>query len=117
MIYRILPPEEFEAFRPFSERNGVPMPAEGRSIVAVAEKDGQIVYCHMAHMQLHLDNMCRDKDFKGYFDYRKPGKLIEEMLPRPAVVYTYPSFENGVRMAEICGYHKAPYPTMIKELK
>lgn len=117
MIYKILGPEEFDRIVPFCERNGIPIPNRGHGIVAVAEKDGEIVYCHMAHLQVHLDNQCKDVNYKGYVDFRLPYRKIEELIPRPGYIYTYPTFVNGIRMAEICGFHKAPFPTMIKELK
>jgi len=116
MTYRLLPLDEFEKLKPFCERNGVPMPSPDLTFVGVAEKDGEIVYCHMAQMQLHLDNQCRDKGYDGYIDFRKVYEAIEERIPRPAVIYTYPTFENGVTMAEMCGFHKAEFPTMVKEL-
>lgn len=115
MNYRIL--DDFSRIVPFCERNGIPVPSPQTSIVSVAEKNGEIVYCHMAHLQLHLDNQCRDKEFRGYIDFRIPYAKIEEIIPRPGYIYTYPTFRNGVRMAEICGFHKAEFPTMIKELR
>ncbi len=117
MTYRLLPPDEFEKLKPFCERNGIPMPSPDLTFVGVAEKDGEIVYCHMAQMQLHLDNQCRDKGYDGYIDFRKVYEAIEERIPKPAVIYTYPTFENGVTMAEMCGFHKAEFPTMVKELR
>jgi hypothetical protein len=116
VIYRLLPAEEFERLRVFCDRNKVPMPSPETSYVAVQEKDGEIVYVHMAQLQLHLDNQCRDKDYNGFVGFREVYKAIEERIPRPAVIYTYPSFENGVRMAEICGFHKSKFPLMVKEL-
>lgn len=116
MNYRLLPAEEFEKLKPFCEKNGIPMPSAETSYVAVQEKDGQIVYMHAAHMQLHLDNQCRDKDYSGYVGFREVYRKIEDRIPRPANLYTYPSFENGVRMAEICGFHKTEFPLMVKEL-
>lgn len=114
MKYQLANPEDFERLTMFCIRNGVPVPSPETSIVAFAEKDGEIAYVHMAHLQLHLDNQCRDRDFKGYVDFRKVFECIELAIPRPATVYTYPSYENGVRMAEICGFKKVPYPLMMK---
>lgn len=114
MKYRLLPPEEFSKLEPFCKQNNVPMPEPELTYVAVAEKDGKIVYVHMAQMQLHLDNQCRDKHFNGYIDFRRVFRCIEERIPKPAVLYTYPTFENGVRMAEICGFKKVAFPLMVK---
>jgi len=114
MKYRLLPAEEFVKLVPFCERHNIPMPSPDSSIVAVAERDGKILYVHMAHLQLHLDNQCREKDFKGYIDFRKVYQCIEERIPSEAIIYTYPSSENGVRMAEICGFQKVPFPLMMK---
>lgn len=119
MNYRLLKPEEFYdvRFLAFCGRNDLPVTNPQNSLVAVAEKDGKILYCHMAHLQLHLDNQCRDKDYHGFIDFRKVYQELENVLPKPAVIYTYPSYSNGVRMAEICGFHKADFPTMIKEVR
>ena len=114
MNYQLAKPEDFERVTLFCIRNGIPVPNPETSIVAFAEKDGEIIYVHMAHLQLHLDNQCRDKDYKGYVDFRKVFGCIESAIPRPAILYTYPSFENGVRMAELCGFNKVPYPLMVK---
>jgi hypothetical protein len=116
MTYRLLPPEEFPKLAVFCERNKIPMPQPETTYVAVAEKNGEIVYCHMAHMQLHLDNQFKDPEYRGFIDFRKVYQAIEDRIPRPAVIYTYPTFENGVTMAEMCGFHKAEFPTMVKEL-
>lgn len=111
-----MPPEEFEKLKPFCERNGIPVPNPATSFVGVQERDGEIVYVHMAHLQLHLDNQCRDKNYAGFINFKKVYETIEERIPKPAVIYTYPTFANGVAMAEMCGFHKAEFPTMIKEL-
>lgn len=116
MSYRLLLPDEFPKIEAFCKRNGVPQPSPGNSIVAVVERDGNIVYSHMAQYQLHLDNQCRDKDYKGYINIPEVIRLIEDWIPRPAVLYTYPSYKNGVRLAELSGFHKAKFPLMIKEL-
>jgi len=118
MNYRLLKTEEFdEKLIIFCLRNSIPVPDPKTAVVAVAEKEGKIVYCHMAHLQLHLDNQCRDKEFTGFVDFRKVYEAIEGSLPKPAVIYTYPTYENGIRMAEICGFHKADFPTMVKEVR
>ena len=114
---RILLPEEFPKLAVFCERNGIPMPNPATSYVGIAERNGEIVYCHMAHLQLHLDNQCRDKGYHGFVDFRKVYLAIEERIPRPARIYTYPTFENGITMAKMCGFEKVEFPTMIKELK
>ena len=117
MIYRLLPPAEFPKLMPFCERNSLPVPDPELSYVAVVESDQGIVYLHTAQMALHLENQCRDKDFKGFVNMPRVARLIEDRIPRPAVLYTYASYRNGVRLAEICGFHKAPFPLMIKELQ
>ena len=118
MNYRLLKPEEFDdRLIMFCLRNGIPVPDPKSAVVAVAEKEGKIVYCHMAQLQLHLDNQCRDRDFKGYINIPKVVRVIEEKIPKPGFLYTYPSYENGVRLAELSGFHKAPFPLMIKELR
>lgn len=117
MMYRLLPAEEFDRLEPFCERNGIPMPNPATSHVAVAEQDGEIRYVHMLHMQLHLDNCVRDRDFRGYFDFRKVYAYLEAALPNQAItLYTYPSFAAGVRAAEILGFERAEYPLMMKKV-
>lgn len=117
MIYRLLPAEEFPKLKPFCERNGVPLPPNPElAYVAVVENGPNIVYVHMAQMQLHLDNQCRDRDYKGYVNIPRVVHLLEERIPRPAVLYTYPSYQNGVRLAELSGFHASELPLMIKEL-
>lgn len=117
MNYFLLGENDFGSIEPFCKRNNIPIPDPQTSYVAVAQKDKEIVYCHMAHMQLHLDNQCRDKGYKGFVDFRKVYEAIEERVPRPAIIYTYPTFENGIKMAEICGFRKAEFPLMLKELR
>jgi hypothetical protein len=116
MKYRLLPAEEFSKLTPFCERNGVPIPNPELTYVAVVEDGSQIVYMHMAQMQLHLDNQCRDRDYKGYVNIPRIVHMIEACIPRPAILYTYPSYKNGVRLAELSGFHAAEFPLMIKEL-
>lgn len=115
MIYRLLPAEEFPKLKPFCEQYKIPMPNPETSYVAVVEDGEQIVYTHMAHMQLHLDNQCRG-EFKGYINMPRVYRCIEERIPRPAIVYTLPTYWPGVRLAELCGFRKVEFPTMIKEL-
>ena len=117
MIYRLLPPDEFPRLEPFCARNNIPMPQPQTSLVAVAEKDGDIKYIHMMHMQLHLDNCVKDKDWRGWFDFRKVYQCLEDALPNQMVIlYTYPSFDAGIRAAEILGFEKAPNPLMMKHI-
>lgn len=116
MNYRLLPAEEFSKLEPFCERNGVPVPSSQLAYVAVVEDGTEIVYVHMALMQLHLDNQCRDRDYRGYVNIPRVVHLLEERVPRPGRLYTYPSYKNGVRLAQLSGFHAAEFPLMIKEL-
>lgn len=119
MNYRLLPVEEFPKLKPFCERNNIPMPNPMQTYVAVAEKDGEIRYTHMMHLQLHLDNCVRDKDWKGFFDFRKVYSCLEAVLPagQEVLLYTYPSFPEGVRAAEILGFESVKNPLMMKHIK
>lgn len=118
MNYRLLPAEEFEKLKPFCERNNVPMPKSETSLVGVAEQDGEVRYVHMMHLQFHLDNCVRDKDWKGFFDFRKVYDCLESALPdnQEVLLYTYPSFEGGMRAAKILGFEPTKYPLMMKRV-
>jgi hypothetical protein len=118
MNYRLLQATEFHRLKPFCERNGVSFPDPERTYVAIAEQDGEIRYTHMLGLQFHLDNCVRDKDWRGYFDFRKVYNCLESAIPKDSgiILYTYPSFDGGVRAAQILGFEKAKNPLMMKRI-
>jgi hypothetical protein len=119
MVYRLLPPEEFERLRPLCDRNNLPMPIPGHQLVAVIEDEGEIIARWDLLLQPHLDNGCIDEKYRGRFlNLKRLLSLLENEIPKQKHVHLYSTSSvgpNGSRILEIMGFNESPEPLYTKE--
>lgn len=117
VVYRILPPSEYERLVPFCARNKMPLPIEGYNIVCVAEDSGVIVARWDILMQPHLDNGCIEPEYRSKcLGLSTMFKLLESQIKGKGFqLYSTSLNAKAHRLLRRLGFKQYEAPLFTKE--